>query len=59
MKESVIIYYDDICNETDLAYCIDTGDDSIWIPKEYVLSIDDIAGEIEIPEWIALDKGLI
>ncbi len=52
--------------ETDLAWRVDFGgDESKWIPKSQILdysepkykSGDEI--EIELPEWLALEKGLI
>lgn len=48
--------------ETELAVLIDTGDQSEWIPKSkiYDQTKDTKTGlvTIEIPEWLAISKGL-
>jgi len=51
--------------ETDDALMINAGfDKDTWIPKSQILDYSDDYKlgdtiEIEIPEWLALDKGLI
>ena len=54
-----------IKHETDSAILVDHGmKDNVWIPKSQILDYekDYIIGdtlEIELPEWLALDKGMI
>lgn len=35
------------------------GDEAfnVWVPRNLIKAVDD--GEIEIPEWLALNEGLI
>ncbi len=56
----------ELCLETDLAWHVDFGGDNpIWVPKSQITDYseneyeigDDI--EIELPEWLALKKGMI
>lgn len=49
-------------HETARAILLDTGDEEVWIPKSQVLGqeeIEDGITELQIPEWLAMDKGLI
>ena len=52
-----------IVNETELAIQIDDGDRTAWIPKSLIDSIDTggqhCCDVVYIPEWLALEKGLI
>lgn len=58
--------------ETDLAWMVDAGtttkdpnNERIWLPKSQIRDYSEETYEsgdcieIEIPEWLALDKGLI
>ncbi len=52
--------------ETDKAWMVDAGiDESTWIPKSQIMDYSENeykSGdtlEIEVPEWLALKKGLI
>lgn len=56
--------------ETDMAVCVDEGDENIWLPKS-VVTVLDVPGNrcaklepgdeinILIPDWMAEDKELI
>ena len=44
--------------ETDLAYRIFDGIVTVWVPKSEV-EYDEDAGVFTMPEWLAIDKGLI
>jgi hypothetical protein len=64
-KDPYRIYYVEAVHETDAAalYDFGTGED-IWIPKSQILDEGDYdSGEdeqwIEIPEWLAYEKGLL
>jgi len=52
--------------ETNMAWMVDAGlDKHIWIPKSQILDYSEeeyTSGdciEIELPEWLATEKGLI
>lgn len=48
--------------KTEKAILFNDGDVEVWIPKSQVIDEDrEESGllKIEIPEWLALDKGLI
>jgi len=53
------IYYDVISGETDKAYCFATGDRDVWLPKSQIIDIDVQNGEVVVPEWLAVAKGLV
>lgn len=44
-------------HETELAYLIDDGDKKVWVSKKLAQKNDD--GTFSMPEWVALEKGLI
>ncbi len=52
-----------VVRTTELAVLLDVGDYKVWLPKSQIeteFSFDigqDI--EVEIPEWLAIDKGLV
>lgn len=66
MPESIEITVEKI-HETTGAIKIFDGKITVWIPKSQILREEIIPGtyeeieafEIEIPEWLALEKGLI
>lgn len=50
----------EVMRETDKAVLVsETGekDDGVWLPKSQIEINDD--GTISLPEWLAMDKGLI
>jgi hypothetical protein len=54
----------EIHHETERALLVsDTGDreDAVWIPKSQIEAREEVSGvtEISLPEWLALEKGLI
>ena len=57
-KIYVPVYYDVISAEIDKAYCFSTADKEVWLPKSQVIDIDSQNGEVIIPEWLAVEKGL-
>lgn len=53
-----------VVRSTAAAVCIDVGGkDNIWVPKsiisDYTGESVDTADSIFIPEWIAIEKGLV
>lgn len=43
--------------ETDKAFLLYDGKKEVWVPRAQVEDNDD--GTFSMPEWLALDKGLI
>lgn len=61
-KEYVEITDCDVVHETPMAVLIDTGaEDKVWVPKSLIGDIEQLEedGVLIVPEWFALDKGLI
>jgi RNase P/RNase MRP subunit p29 len=64
MKSDLIDIEVRVLNETDRAYRVDFGGkETVWVPKsqcefEYREGIE-INGVLTLPEWLALEKGLI
>ncbi len=51
----------DLLKESEKAYLVSDGDVSFWIPKSQSRLIYErgIPTSIELPEWLAKEKGLI
>lgn len=52
----------EVKHETDAAYLVFDGQYEVWIPKSQIIDSTNIAGddwEFVIPEWLAIDKGII
>jgi len=45
-----------IKHETENAYLIEHWPEPVWVPKSQC-EFDE--GELQIPEWLAIDKGLV
>ena len=59
--ELVNIDYDRILDdlETPKAFCFIIGGEKVWLPKSQVEDIIETQQEVVIPEWLAMEKGLI
>ncbi len=57
--ETVEIDFDCIADREELQTCYTIGDDDVWLPNSQVKNEDEIRGVLEIPEWLAKDRGLI
>jgi len=61
-QEPVTVDYFEIVRETAAAVLLKMEDDifaeRIWVPKSQV-SFNEIARTVTMPEWLALEKGLI
>lgn len=62
----MVLAYDDIIEETELAICIQFGEDDdpeysepIWIPKSCIITIEKSINEIELLDWICIEKNLV
>lgn len=53
----------DFVRETEKAILISDGDNKIWLPKSQIdYELDEFKGVvylIDVPEWLAVDKGLV
>ena len=50
----------DFIRETEKAVLIDDGDNEIWLPKSQIdYAINDSTIALVLPEWLAVDKGLV
>lgn len=63
-KQETVTIDGTIEHETGKAILLDVGaDDPVWIPKSQIVDMEsnraDGTVSVEIPEWLALDKGLI
>jgi hypothetical protein len=63
--EPVDVYFDDVIRETDSAVLFDAGGQEIWLPLSQisnavprVLAPGCGEGHLEIPMWLAEDRGL-
>jgi hypothetical protein len=52
------INFDKIIRETQDAWLLDTGDEKVWFPKSQC-TLDEDEKIIEVPEWLAIEKGLV
>jgi len=51
----------EVVHITDKAILIDEGDEQIWLPKSQI-RLEHSSGNtysVEIPEWLAMKKGLL
>jgi hypothetical protein len=44
-------------HETDAAFLVNDGDKDYWLPKK--LTEDNGDGTFTIPEWMAIEKGIV
>lgn len=60
MKNPIEVFVE-IKRETELAYLVSDGVNEFWLPKSQIeveLKKDDHA-EITLPEWLAIEKGIV
>lgn len=55
-KSDIIDIYCDVLLETEKAILVENGNNKVWLPKSMVEFEDDT---VTLPEWLAIDKGLI
>lgn len=51
------IYFDEIIRETDMAYLLAIDDEEVWLPKSQCKMTETRVAEL--PEWLAIEKGLV
>lgn len=53
----------EIKNETEKAFLLTDGVIEMWVPKSLIENYEEISGNeccnVEIPEWLAKEKGFI
>ena len=57
MKKSVVVF-DEIINETDLAYLFLFDEDEIWLPKSQIENMDEDKRKIGLSDWLIEEHGL-
>ena len=55
--DDVTIDFDELKHETDSAVLVEIDGEDIWIPKSQITTMSDF--DLDIPEWLAIEKGLI
>jgi len=61
-KNNPVEFCGEIKNESDLAYMVYDGDSITWIPKSQVMKLKPVKNSdfiITIPEWLAIEKGIV
>lgn len=57
-RSDIVDIAGELRRETDKAFLIFDGTKEVWLPKALV-EHDAAEGTFAMPEWLALDKGLI
>lgn len=57
-RSDVVDIAGELRHETDRGYLIFDGAKEVWLPK-ILFEHDEEEGVFTMPEWLALDKGLI
>ena len=55
----VTVDFDELVHQTDDAYKLQIGSDSVWLPKAVCRDLDEDDGTVEVLERFAIDKGLV
>lgn len=64
-KHEPVEFCGELRHETDNAYLVYDGADEVWIPKSQCREAKKVGGkrscdwEFIIPEWLAIEKGII
>ena len=56
--EKINIEYDEIVRETDAAICVKIDGKDHWLPKSQI-EHDEAGKTVSVPEWLALNQGLV
>jgi hypothetical protein len=57
-RSDIIDVAAELRHETDKAFLVFDGTREVWLPKSMV-EYDSTDGTFAMPEWLAMDKGLI
>jgi len=52
------IYFDELIKETEIAWLVKIDKEEIWFPKSQC-ELDEDDKKVEVPEWLAIEKGLV
>lgn len=53
------IYFERLVHQTTDAWLIETDSgDEVWLPKSQC-ELDEDDNTVEVPEWLAIEKGLV
>lgn len=56
---AVQVYFERVICESELAWLVETADgDEAWLPKSEC-QLDEDDNSVELPEWLAIEKGLV
>lgn len=57
--ELVEVAFDGVVDREELRTCYAIGDEEVWLPNREVARVDEMRGTLEIPVWLARDRGLV
>lgn len=57
-QETVWVAFDERVTVTDSAVLFDFDGEQVWIPRSQIFDEDEADSSIEIPQWLAEDRGL-
>lgn len=58
MSEELISFNCELEHQTELAWLMTIEDEQVWLPKSQC-EWDENEGTILVPEWLAIEKGLV
>lgn len=57
--EMVEVFVERLVRETSAAWLVETADgEEVWLPKSQV-ELDDGESVVRVPEWLAIEEGLV
>jgi len=63
-SEPITVYFDDVLQETEKAYLLQTDTGDVWVPKSQVESPRPVKlvkgcgeGHLDVPKWLAEREG--
>lgn len=56
-EETITIQYDLFKGSTDNAVLLEIEGDEYWFPRSQII-LDEDEQEVELPMWLAVDKGI-
>lgn len=58
MAKLVELKFDEEVGSTAKAICLKFDEQLVWLPKSQLESLDLVNNVVELPRWLALEKGL-
>ncbi len=59
MSERVELEYEHIRQRTGAAILVTIEDVDVWLPREFIEDWDEEDRTLTVPEWLAIDRGLV